>query len=130
MLEELAEKYYTKYDLNCAEAVLHAADQGYGLKLSPDAYQVIGGFGGGCGCGNLCGAVAGALGAIGRLRIKSCAHQSDVGEKCAEFLEQYKKSMGSELCSVLKPRYNIDESRCLPVVLAAVRLLEEMMPLP
>ncbi len=128
MIEELAEKYYTKFDYNCAETVLHAADEAYGLGLSEDAFKVIGGFGGGCGCGNLCGAVAGAIGAIGKIYIRTRAHDTHgIGEKCAAFLAEYKERMGSELCSVLKPKYNVDERKCLPVILAAVRVLDEVL---
>jgi len=36
-------------DLNCAETVLYAANQAYGLQLPHSALKLAAGFGGGCG---------------------------------------------------------------------------------
>ncbi|MBS5645718.1 MAG: C-GCAxxG-C-C family protein [Clostridiales bacterium] len=125
-IEELTAQYYLEKDCNCAETVLHAANDAFQLGLDDNAMKMIGGFGGGCGCGHLCGAVAGAIGAIGKMRIAQQAHGSDVGKVCAEYMQKYREKMGSTLCSELKPKYNVDETRCLPVCLAAVRLLDEI----
>ena len=51
-IEELTAQYYLEKDCNCAETVLHATNDAYQLGLDDNAMKVIGGFGGGCGCGH------------------------------------------------------------------------------
>lgn len=45
-IEELTAQYYLEKDCNCAETVLHAANDAYQLGLDDNAMKVIGGFGG------------------------------------------------------------------------------------
>jgi len=125
-LEEVCARLYREHDYNCAETVLHAAAEVYGLDLTRDAYKAIGGFGGGCGCGHLCGAVAGGCAAIGCLRIKTVAHQSDAGELCAELLTRFEKETGSVLCRDLRPRLFTDKARCEATILAGARALDSI----
>ena len=47
MLKERATYYYMEDGCNCAEAVLLAANDVYGLGLSDETAKVVGGFGGG-----------------------------------------------------------------------------------
>lgn len=78
MLVKNIEKYYSKeYDLNCAEAVLYAANETYDLGLDAKALKLAAGFGGGMNINGPCGALTGAVMALGALYIKERAHEGD-----------------------------------------------------
>ena len=51
MLKDNVPYYYLEKDQNCAETVLHIINDEYHLNLTEDDFLLIGGFGGGCGCG-------------------------------------------------------------------------------
>ena len=53
-MEELVKRYYLENDFNCAEAMMHAANEAYQLNLSEETFHAFSGFGGGCGCGRGC----------------------------------------------------------------------------
>src|SRR5699024_11372818 len=65
---------YLEEDNNCAETLLRAASEAYGLDVSPEDTRLIAAFGGGMGCGGTCGALAGALAVLGRVAIEGRAH--------------------------------------------------------
>ena len=48
MLIEKIEEYYKERDLNCAETMLYAANDVYGLELDKKALKMAAGFGGEC----------------------------------------------------------------------------------
>ena len=125
-LEETCKRLYNEFDYNCAETVLHAADEVYGLGISEDGFNLIGTFGGGCGAGHLCGAIAAGAAVIGRLRIETVAHACDVGEVAKGYINKCIAEMGSTMCAYLKPRYFNESERCLPTILLAARILDEV----
>lgn len=49
--------YFINKDFNCTEAMLHALDDEYQLGIPFEGYKLMGGFGGGMGCGRVCGAL-------------------------------------------------------------------------
>lgn len=128
MVKELAKTIYLEQNMNCAEAVLHAADKAYGWNLSADCFQLVGGFGGGCSCGNLCGAVAASIAACGRQCISTKANETpELGVKCRAFMEQFSEKYGSVKCEDLKAGNYDEAKRCYKVVEAAAELLEEIL---
>ena len=52
--KEAAMYYYNTFDMNCAEAILHGANDVLNLDLKDEDYKLLGAFGAGCGCGSLC----------------------------------------------------------------------------
>lgn len=113
MLVENIRKYY-KADYNCAETLILAGNETYGLGLDEKAVKLMAGFGGGCGCGHFCGALAGALGILSILTIGERAHITpNFGPVRAEFMAKYEEKLGSFLCSDLKPKYRTEENGCL-----------------
>ena len=125
MLVENTKKYYEN-DYNCAEALILAANDTYKLGLDEKTAKVMGAFGGGCGCGHICGALAGALGTIGALAISERAHVTpDFGPLRAEFMEKYAEKLGSHMCSDLKPKYRTEEAGCVQTCLLTAELLAE-----
>lgn len=67
-------RIYLEEDNNCAETILRAANEEYGLNLSDGDAKLIAAFGGGMGCGGTCGALAGALAVLGRVAVEGRAH--------------------------------------------------------
>ncbi len=61
MLKDVAMKYYKEQNYNCAETILRAGNEYYGLELHDRDMILVGGFGGGIQSGNTCGAVLSAV---------------------------------------------------------------------
>ena len=55
MLRDYVKKYYLEQRRNCAESLLRAANEAYGLNLTEADFALLSGFGGGMGCGSVCG---------------------------------------------------------------------------
>ena len=92
MIKSKAYEYFITQDHNCAETALLAIRDAYGLDIGPEEMKLVSAFGGGMGCGKLCGVLAGSMAALGRLAVNSTE------------------------CEELKPMYRNDEVRCLKTV--------------
>ena len=57
MLKDKAYKYIISKDHNCAETALLAISEEYGLDIGPEEMKLVSAFGGGMGCGKLCGEI-------------------------------------------------------------------------
>lgn len=128
MLVDRVVKYYDKkYDLNCAECMLIAVSEEYNLNISKESLKLMGGFGGGLGVGNICGALTGGSAAIGLMFIKERGHKDlHVKAMCGEFIEKFKEEMSTIDCIPLKEKYFNDDSRCLKMMICAATALEEI----
>ncbi|MCL1794221.1 MAG: C-GCAxxG-C-C family protein [Oscillospiraceae bacterium] len=139
--EEKATNLFSK-GYNCAQSVLGAYCEKSGLN--PDtALKLANGFGGGARCGELCGAVSGAIMAIG-LKCGFCvegdlAQKGYCNKKTYEFMEKFKEKNGSALCRDLlgidirhPDDHNAPAAKeahrtiCPELVASAVRILETM----
>ncbi|SDN88718.1 C-GCAxxG-C-C family protein [Acetanaerobacterium elongatum] len=89
---------------NCAQAVFSAFAEDLGLDKET-AYKVAGCFGGGMRCGEVCGAVSGALMALGckygQTLPGDTAAKELASKKAVEFIELFKARNGSILCKEL-----------------------------
>ena len=125
MLLENTNKYY-KADYNCAESLILASNDTYNLGLDEKTAKVMGAFGGGCGCGHICGALAGALGVISALMVTDRAHATpDFGPLRADFMAKFEAELGSHMCNDLKPKYRTEENGCLLTCELTAELLAE-----
>lgn len=125
MLKEHAAYYYLEDNCNCAEAILLAANDEYGLGLPDDVCKLMGGFGGGVSCGSTCGALLGAVAALGVRKMGRRAHETDdFNKECGELAQAFRETLGDVNCSELKPIYVDQKLRCLKIVLAACDMLE------
>ncbi len=124
MENKAVEKYYLDQGYNCAESVLRAANDQYGLGLSEEALCTAGGFGGGMGCGSACGALCGAIQALGAAMLTGrAADCPGFRDKCAGYYRAFEQALGSAMCSELKK----PGVRCAAVVDKAYELLEEIL---
>ena len=126
MLRETAKKYYLEQNYNCAESVLRAANEEYGLGLDEGALKLMAGFGGGMGCGGVCGALSGGIAALSKLRVSDRAHTTPgFSGECAGVVAAFEEKAGSCQCSELKARFFREGTRCLDTVEIGCQALEE-----
>jgi len=141
MREEKACGYFAK-NFNCAQSVIGAFCEEHGLDTKT-AFRLANGFGGGFRYGEVCGAVSGAIMAIG---LKCGFYiEGDITQKgychskTQEFIEKFRGGYGSILCrdllgvDIRVPGDHNDpaakekhKSICPGLVGAAVRILEGM----
>ena len=79
---------------NCCQAVLMSACEQFGLTKE-QAYSLAAFFGGGMRCGEVCGAVTGALMALG---LKYGDENNRQCGKSKEFLKAFEQEFGPILC--------------------------------
>lgn len=141
-MNEKEEKALKLFDngFNCSQAVLGAFCNKHGMDEEL-AMKLACGFGGGIRCGEVCGAVTGAIMVIGLKYGQYIAEDKESKAKCYEltsyFMEEYAKRNGSVVCRELlgfdmrdkevaaKFSGKIREV-CPNVIKTAVLLLEEM----
>jgi len=101
---ENALRYFDE-DHNCAQAVLHAVLDKYGLYFD-EATSVIAGMGGGIGLqGNVCGAISGAVAAFGLLNGQRYSdfkeHKEATYTSAIKFMYKFKKLHETVICETL-----------------------------
>ena len=114
MLKDYALHYYEQ-GYNCAESLVYGANVAWHLNLDENACHLMAGLGGGLQVGDVCGALTGAVCALGCLIVKTKAHD------CAELkpltqavVEQVRQRLGSLRCEEIKPRLFQPEKRKSP----------------
>lgn len=122
-LKERAGYYYYTLDKGCAEAILLAAGEVYGLGLTEAEAGLFAGFRTGMGCGSTCGSLTGAIGVLSR----KYAGREDLKELCAKFVELFegKLACGATDCATLAARYKTEASRCRAAVELTAEALEQ-----
>lgn len=129
MLIDLVNKYYDKkYDLNCAECMLVAANEKYELNISKQTLMTMASFGGGMTVGSVCGAVTGAIAVLGIMFTTERGHQSPhVREMTNILVNEFNRRMEAIDCITLKEKYyKQDGKRCILMMQVATEVLEEI----
>ena len=123
MLKERASYYYGTLGKNCAEGILLAANDVYGLKLTDQEIQLFSGFGRGMGCGSTCGGLSGAIGVLSRMY----GGREDFRELCGGFVSKFKDVLGCDTidCGPLAGKYKTEAARCVSAVELTAQALEE-----
>ena len=111
---------------NCAQSVLLACREYCPALDEKELAAISAGFGGGARCGELCGAVSGALMAIGLANPFCDAEDNDAKDKIAalakEFTGRFAEERGGLRCAELK----IDKPACEELIRYAAALAEKM----
>ena len=126
MLKDRAREYYIDKDYNCAESLILAINDEYGLGLDTDTLKLVSGFGLGMGCKRTCGALCSSISALGKLLVQDRAHATpNFTETCADYVAYFTEKLGSDQCDRLRDRYRKDDTRCLEKVELAADVFSE-----
>lgn len=127
---------------NCAQSVFAIFSEKFGMQQD-QALKVSCGFGGGVRCGEICGAVSGAVMVIGLRYGQSRAEDQEGKLKCyaetVEFTDRFRKKNESIVCrdilgydistpggKEMAEKNNLFKTTCVDMVISAVKTLEEM----
>ena len=125
MLKEKARHYYLTVGRCCAESILMAANDVYDLQLVERDILLFTGFCGGMACGDACGCLDAAIGA---LSLKYAGREKEEFRAiCRNFVAVFRDKLGADSvdCSVLEPKNKTEEERCWATVAIAADALEE-----
>lgn len=125
-LLELTHKYYELEDYNCAETLIHAANEYYHLSLHEEDMKMMAGFGGGMYTGMTCGALTGCIAALSKIIITTKAHESqDIRRVVQSCIRHFKQNLQGTQCVEIKPIHHQPDTKCLPTCLLAAQALEQ-----
>lgn len=128
MLKNILSKYYFEQNYNCAESILRAANEYYGLELHDRDMIMVGAYGGGLQSGNTCGAVLACVSVLSLKYVEAKAHESeDIKPVVQKLLRKFNECYGSTLCKDIKPQSFKPEYRCQKTIEMACDILEETM---
>lgn len=126
MLKDIFEKYYFDGNYNCAETMIRAANEYYGLGLHDRDMIMVGGYGAGMQCGNTCGAVLSCIAVLSMKYIERNAHDcKDIRPITQLLMRKFNEKYGSTLCKDIKPQSFTSEYRCRKTIETACDILEE-----
>lgn len=124
MTKDYIKKYYLDEGRNCAESTLRAANEAYALGLEEKDFLLLRGFGGGMAVGGPCGALTGAVAALGRM-FGDKLDKEGLHALVAGYIAAFEQRFGSVNCSELTPGWKKEDVRCYELVAAAAALLDE-----
>jgi len=108
------------YHMNCAEALLRAANDKYDLNLSDESFRMLQGFGAGFYSGRTCGAFSGSLAALGVMYTQERPSDQAKMTRAAKLLvEEFEKEFGSLDCEYIVAHHRDPVTACNPVKIRA-----------
>lgn len=115
------------YHKNCAEIMLMAADEQYRLGLDERFFKAVCPFGGGFQTENTCGALLGALAAIGLMYTEERPTTNDkMKEKTKQFVAEFEKEFGALDCANIKAHHRSETEGCAPVKIRTAEVFERV----
>jgi C_GCAxxG_C_C family probable redox protein len=128
-MKEIVKKYIDNphCDFNCAEKIIHAANEKYNLKLSEKALMMMAPFGGGMKIQSVCGLASAALAVIGIFFTHQSEKKSPILKQVQlDFLEEFEIRFGSVECRNLRDKhYNEELKACDQLTIDIAKLLED-----
>ena len=136
MHSEVTEYFYNG-GLNCAESTLRCLIENGIIDAPPEAVRMMTGFGGGMQRGTTCGAVIGAVAALGWVTGRTEPEQSrqPSAEAVREFLRAFEDTFGTLNCRELQAVYVKEHAlksegmyrRCTVFVEKAIELVQDIL---
>lgn len=114
---------------NCAECVLLGANDCLHLQIDTNTLKALGAYGGGAGCGSMCGALASAISVLGIVYTKegkATRFSPKTHEKTTELVTWFKETYGSELCAYIKEENEKKGVTCSPLIFETAQKLEAL----
>ena len=126
-LLETAQKYYKEQNYNCAECILHACNEVYGLNLDEEHMRMMAVFGGGMYVGSTCGALVGCACALSKMVTKDRAHlETDTVPPAIRLLyRNFNQTLNGTQCTQLKVQHHHPEERCWKTVSLACEAMDK-----
>lgn len=116
------------YHINCAEALLMAANEEYNLGLDDRFIKAVCPFGGGFQIESTCGALLGSLSAIGVMFTEDRPTENEKMRKMAKkYAEEFEKEFGALDCATIKQHHRSETEGCAPVKIRAAEVFERVM---
>ncbi len=126
-LKDCIQDYYFQNNYNCAEAMIHAGNDYYGLGISENDMRMVAGYGAGLQCGQTCGAIISAVSLLSMRYVAKNAHSSpDITITSNMLIKRFKDKYDSLLCKDIRPKSFQKEIRCLNTINFACDTLEEV----
>lgn len=130
-------KYFYSGGLNCAEATLRCLIEDDAIDAPVETVRMMTGFGGGMQRGTTCGAVVGAVAALGWVTGRTEPEESRTVSAAAvrEFLQRFETKFGTLTCRELRAVYAREHAlksegmyrSCTVFVEEAVELTEDIL---
>ena len=115
------------YHYNCAQAILHGANDYYNINLDPKALKMIIPFGGGMQTENTCGMLTGGVAAIRVLFAEDMpTNQLKLKEITRYWIKQFESEFQDTNCSVIKGINLTNNEGCANLILKAADILEKV----
>lgn len=115
------------YHMNCAEVLLRAGSDAYGLSLSEETFKTMRAFGGGFQAGRSCGALVGALAVLShRYGEERPTDDAKLKRAAKLMVAEFEKDFGSTDCEPIKARFRDPVRACDPVKEMAGEVLERV----
>ena len=113
------------YHTNCAENLLTSANRKYGLGLPEEYIRLVSPYGGGMLTGNTCGALLGAVAALGLMygEEKPTAN-TKMKAAVKAYIKVFDETFHSFKCSEIKPAFQDENRTCTPVIVKAGQLFD------
>lgn len=115
------------YHKNCAEILLLSANEKYDLGLDDRFTKAVCPFGGGLQSEKTCGALLGALAAVGIMYAEDKPSTNDkMKEFSKQLVEEFEKEFGNIDCSYIKEHHRSETDGCNPVKIRTAEVFERV----
>jgi len=116
------------HHINCAEALLMAANEEFKLGLDERIIKAVCPFGGGIQSEKTCGALLGSVAALGVMYTEDRPASNDkMKEITKRLVEEFEKEFGSLDCATIKAHHRSETEGCRPVRIRAAEVFERVM---
>lgn len=121
-----AREYFVTENHNCSETVIKLANDKYNLGITDNDLKLLSAFGGGMGCGGICGCLAACEAVLGKMFCQEKAHATEgFKDITGNFARKFEQEFGGIDCKDLKSQYAQKDVRCLTLVEKSLDLLDE-----
>jgi C_GCAxxG_C_C family probable redox protein len=122
-----SEEERSLYHKNCAEILLMAANEKYKLDLDNKFFKAICPFGGGIQSENTCGALIGAVSALGIMYTEEKPSNNEKMKNITKkFVEEFEKEFGAIDCKYIKKHHRDEITGCDLVKIRAAKVFEKI----
>ncbi len=128
--DELIRYYYpgNGHNYSCAEAMMRAMNDYYGLSLPEEMFYAASSFSGGCWQNEMCGGLASIAAVLGIMYSRNGhGHDSvELKKLIIQLFSQVRGKYGCTNCGSLKPLIHVPERKCEPGLVFMCDIAEQL----